>query len=128
MPKQGLPHSCRLHLKRDFERVILGGIKLKGNGLVMWYGLRNDNRPTRFAVVVSRKLGPAVVRNRIKRVLREVFRLNRKNWANGMDIIVSPRNSEKLSNLHAAQEALMSISGLPALLNTQSAPTQTGDN
>ncbi|WP_428075613.1 ribonuclease P protein component [Candidatus Avelusimicrobium luingense] len=128
MPKQGLPHSCRLHLKRDFERVILGGIKLKGNGLIVWYVVRNDNRPSRFAVVVSRKLGPAVVRNRIKRLLREVFRLNRKNWADGIDIIVSPRDSEKLSNLHAVQEALKSISGQTALLKPLSAPNESGEN
>lgn len=127
MPKQGLPHFCRLHLKRDFERVILGGIKLKGNGLIVWYGVRKDNRPARFAVVVSRKLGPAVVRNRIKRLLREVFRLNRKNWVNGIDIIVSPRDSEKLSNLHAAQEALESISGQTALLKNLSSPTKSGE-
>lgn len=125
MPKQGLPHSCRLHLKRDFERVILGGIKLKGNGLIVWCGTRNDNCPARFAVVVSRKLGPAVVRNRIKRLLREVFRLNRKNWANGIDIVVSPRDSEKLSNLHAAQEALKSISGQTALLTHPSTPAKS---
>lgn len=127
MQPQGLPPSCRLHLKRDFERIILGGIKLKGNGIVLWYGLRQDNKPARFAVVVSRKLGPAVVRNRAKRLLREAFRLNRKNWATGIDIIVSPRDISQLGNLHAAQEALKSISGLPALPRKLSAPKKPGE-
>lgn len=128
MQPKGLPHTCRLHFKRDFERIILGGIKLKGNGLVLWYNLRKDTQPARFAVVVSKKLGPAVVRNRAKRLLREAFRLNRENWVNGVDIIVSPRDSSKLSNLHAAQDALKSICGQPALLKGTSAPIQPGEN
>jgi ribonuclease P protein component len=122
MRPQGLPHRCRLHLKRDFERLISGGTKLKENGIVLWYGLRHDHQPARFAVVVSKKLGPAVVRNRIKRLLREAFRLNRKNWATGVDIIVSPRDSSRFSNVHAAQDALKSLSGQAALLRDKPDP------
>lgn len=115
MQPQGLPHRSRLHLKRDFERVIVGGNKIKGNGIVLWYGLRPDRQPARFAVVVSKKLGPAVVRNRTKRLLREAFRLHRKNWVHGIDIIVSPRDSSLLTNVHAAQDALKSLGGKAAL-------------
>lgn len=129
MQPQGLPHRSRLHLKRDFERVIVGGHKIKGKGLVLWYGLRPDRQPARFAVVVSKKLGPAVVRNRTKRLLREAFRLNRKNWAPGVDIIVSPRDSSLLNNVHAAQDALKSLSGKAALQrNTQSSDVLPGKN
>ena len=79
MQPNGLPHQCRLHLKRDFERVILGGTKLKYNAVVCWYGKTDSRLPARFAVVVSKKLGPAVLRNRTKRLLREAFRQIRKN-------------------------------------------------
>ncbi len=127
MQPQGLPHRCRLHLKRDFKRIISGGIKLKGHGLVLWCQFRKDAQPARFAVVVSRKLGPAVVRNRAKRLLREAFRLNRKNWGNGIDMIVSPRDISRLGNLHAAQDALKSICGEAALLGKGSVPVQ-GEN
>ena len=127
MQPQGLPHRSRLHLKRDFERVITGGHKIKGNGIVLWYGLRPDLQPARFAVVVSKKLGPAVVRNRIKRLLREAFRLNRKNWVSGADIIVSPRDSSQLSNVHAAQDALKSLGGKAAIYgNGRTSDMHTG--
>ena len=109
MQPQGLPRSGRLHLKRDFERVILSGTKLTHNGVVLWYGKRENSFPVRFAVVVSRKLGPAVVRNRAKRLLREAFRLNRKNMVSGVDIIASPRDCTRLNSMHAAQEALRTL-------------------
>ncbi len=129
MQPQGLPRSSRLHLKRDFERIILGGKKIKGNGIILWYGLRPDKLPARFAVVVSKKLGPAVVRNRTKRLLREAFRLSRKDLVCGVDIIVSPRDSAQLGNVHAAQEALKSLCGKSALLALSATPLKTsGEN
>ena len=109
MQPQGLPPSCRLHLKRDFDRIISSGTKLKYNGVVCWYTRRESSLPARFAVVVSRKLGPAVVRNRTKRLLREAFRLNRKEWVPGVDIIVSPRDCTQLKNVHAAQHTLKTL-------------------
>lgn len=122
MQPNGLPRLCRLHLKRDFEGIIRGGIKLQYNGVMLWVrsGARKESRPARFAVVVSRKLGPAVVRNRAKRLLREAFRLNRKNILPGTDIIVSPRDGEKLSNVQAAQDALMTLCGKAAILSLSS--------
>ncbi len=127
MQPQGLPRRSRLHLKRDFERVIVGGNKLKGKGIVVWYEFRPDEKPARFAVVVSKKLGPAVVRNRTKRLLREAFRLTRKNWVSGIDIIVSPRDSSLLDNVHAAQDALKSLGVKAALYgNIQTSDIDTG--
>ncbi len=45
----------------------------------------------RLGLTVSRKKGPAVVRNRIKRVLRSFFRLNQENFQVRADIIVVPK-------------------------------------
>lgn len=122
MQPNGLPRLCRLHLKRDFEGIIRGGIKLQYNGVVLWGrpGVQEQARPARFAVVVSKKLGPAVVRNRAKRLLREAFRLNRKHILPGTDIIVSPRDGEKLSSVQAAQDALMTLCGKAELLSSSS--------
>ncbi len=115
LPK-GLPYSARLHLKRDFERIIANGVKTRQEELVLWSKQTSQNRPPRFAVVVSKKLGPAVVRNRTKRLLREAFRACRIYLPLGVDIIVSPRNHERLHHVQAAQQALMSLCGKAALL------------
>ncbi len=119
MQPNGLPRFCRLHLKNDFKDIIQGGIKLQYRNLVLWCRKSASRKaePARFAVVVSRKLGPAVVRNRAKRLLREAFRLNRSYIQTGTDVIISPRGSDALGNVQAAQEALKSLIGQAGLLN-----------
>lgn len=110
MLHKGLPRKSRLHLERDFERIIKGGHKLQSQGLVMWTAQSADPvQEVRFAVVVSKQLGPAVVRNRTKRLLREAFRNSKTQLKPGVDIIVRPQNSEKLINVQAAQEALTTL-------------------
>ena len=116
MLPNGLPHCCRLHLKRDFERIIQGGTKYQQDGLVLWTDNSRQAGPARFAVVVSKKLGPAVVRNRTKRILREAFRTSKVRLKPGVDIIVKPQESEKLNEVQAAQLALTSLCGKAALL------------
>ena len=122
MQPNGLPHFCRLHLKSDFKDIIRGGIKLEYRNLICWYRTAKApaNFPARFAVVVRRQLGPAVLRNRAKRLLREAFRLNKKYILAGTDIIISPRGWDALGNVQAAQEALTSLLGQAELLNASS--------
>ena len=115
----GLPHAARLHLRRDFESVIRKSAKYQNSGLYLWCRVTNTQTPARFAVVVSKKLGPAVVRNRTKRLLREAFRLNRVHIINGADVIVKPRCSEKLSTVQAAQQSLTSLCGKAGVLKKE---------
>ena len=116
MLPSGLPRSRRLHLKRDFARIIQKGAKYQTRGLVLWTDVSQQIGPARFAVVVSKKLGPAVVRNRTKRLLREAFRTLAVRFSTGVDLIVKPLDSETLSTVQAAQEALTSLCGQAALL------------
>ena len=116
MLPNGLPRSRRLHLKRDFQRIIQGGTRYEQSGLVLWTDISKSTQPARFAVVVSKKLGPAVVRNRTKRILREAFRTSQVRLKPGVDIIVKPQHSEKLSKVQAASIALTSLCEKAALL------------
>jgi ribonuclease P protein component len=43
--------------------------------------------PTRLGITVTRKIGNAVARNRIKRLVREVFRLHRARLPEGLDLV-----------------------------------------
>ncbi len=68
----------------------------------------NELEVARLGVVATRKLGPAVVRNRAKRLVRELFRRNKP--APGVDVVVMPRRElldAPFSGLEADYDALL---------------------
>ena len=64
------------------------GARSRGRYLTL-LGLRNSLGITRLGVVASRRLGKAFRRNRSKRLVRELFRLNKRRP--GFDLVVLPR-------------------------------------
>ena len=62
------------------------------DGRLVIYVARNELGHTRLGLSVSRKVGKAVLRNRIKRLLREAFRLCRHELPAGYDLICIPRH------------------------------------
>jgi ribonuclease P protein component len=82
--------SERLRNTADFDRVYSIGKRIASASLV----LISDASPadvTRLGISVSRKIGKAVVRNRVKRLLREAFRLNKHRLKKGYDILLVAR-------------------------------------
>jgi ribonuclease P protein component len=49
---------------------------------------RNESGDRRLGITVSKKVGNAVKRNRIKRLIREFFRLNKSGFADSQDIVI----------------------------------------
>jgi ribonuclease P protein component len=49
--------------------------------------MQGEPLPTRLGITVTRKIGNAVARNRIKRLVREVFRQNRQRLPSGLDLV-----------------------------------------
>ena len=64
----------------------------QANGYLVLYARRNRTATNRVGVTVGKKLGHAVVRNRVRRRLREVYRLNEDKFAPGWDIVVVARS------------------------------------
>lgn len=62
------------------------------NSHLVLYAKRNHGDTNRVGITVSKKLGCAVARNRIRRRLREVYRLNEAKFAPGWDIVVVARS------------------------------------
>ena len=72
-PSEGLPRSGRIQKRADFLRAYENGTKTHGRFVVVFV-LGNERDEARIGVTVTKKFGNAVVRNRAKRWVREVFR------------------------------------------------------
>jgi ribonuclease P protein component len=80
----------RLHRRGDFSLVIKTGRRFSTQGLVIWvYRHTGSDQPPRMGLAIPRAYGNAVARNRLKRLLREVFRLNKAALPRGADMVFS---------------------------------------
>ena len=90
MKRFGFSKSARLLKPAEFERVMRRRTS-ESDGLVILYAARGESEATRLGLVVSRKCGNSVARNRWKRLLREAFRLCVHELPVGLDLVVLPR-------------------------------------
>lgn len=85
------PRAARLRRPLDFKAVYAGRTSVAAGPLVL-YGLpRSDTTESRLGLSVSRRVGNAVVRNRWKRRLRDVFRRLRGRLPAALDLVVVVR-------------------------------------
>jgi len=91
------PHSRRATLRRKERLLKTGGFRAvyaararAGDGRLVAYARLNGLEVTRLGVSVGRRSGGSVERNRLKRLLREAFRLARATFPSGYDIVLVP--------------------------------------
>ena len=84
------PRHVRIRRRADFQDCYARGKRCPA-GRFLLFAACGTQAGTRTGVTVSRKVGRAVVRNRIKRLLREFFRLNGNALPEGADIVVVAR-------------------------------------
>ena len=82
--------SSSLKLNHIFQR--LYRTRGQANGLLVLYARPNRSNTNRVGITVSKKLGKAHIRNRIRRRLREAYRLNEDKFQPGWDIVVVGRS------------------------------------
>lgn len=101
----------RLKGRKDFSRVFETGGKTATKSLVMWNSAPPDGDTAtegrRMGLAVSRKAGGAVRRNRIKRILREAYRLNRFRLKDGAWFIIYPKAGCGLDSRTGAERELL---------------------
>ena len=103
-----------IHLinSKQFNKVYSNGIKFFSKNFLIYF-YKNNYNENRLGFVTSKKVGNAVKRNRIRRIFREVYRLNEEIFPKGYDIIFIAKrnfgNNIKIINYHTIKKETINL-------------------
>ena len=95
----------------QFSNVYKNGKSFANKYLIM-YILENNSSLNRLGISVSKKVGNSVVRHRIKRLIKESYRLQENMFNSGLDIVVVARGSASSVSFKEMDSALIHLSKL----------------
>ncbi len=107
--------SESLKKNRDFQYVYKKG-KSYANRYFIMYVLENNQDFNYIGISVSKKVGNSVVRHRLCRVIREIYRLHEDMFNSGLNIVVIARTSAKDVSYKEAESAFLHLSKLHKIL------------
>ena len=109
--------SCSLKLNHIFRRLY----KTNGhaNSMMVLYARKNRSDCNRVGITVSKKLGKAHIRNRARRRLREVYRLNEALFQPGWDIVVVARTKAITCDFRELTKGYLALARKAGLLKEQ---------
>ncbi len=89
------------------------------NGYLVLYARRNRLGVNRVGITTGKKLGKAVVRNRVRRRLREVYRLNEASFQPGWDIVVVARSKAITADFKSLTAGYLNLAYKAGILQEQ---------
>lgn len=102
---------------RDFVNVYTSG-KSYANKFLVIYTLKNNSDRNRLGISVSKKVGNSVIRHRLKRLIKESYRLHEKMFNSGLDIVVIARKGSDACDYAGIESALLHLMKLNGTLDT----------
>ncbi|MBI1320503.1 MAG: ribonuclease P protein component [Candidatus Hydrogenedens sp.] len=102
------PRAKRLTRKAEFDLVFQQGRKLVGRHFVC-YAVRREEPDSQLGLVVSRKVGNAVARNRVKRYLRQLFRTHCGRFDEPIQLVVIARHGAADLDFAACEQAFTKL-------------------
>ena len=109
--------SSALKLNHIFRRLYASSGQ--ANSFLVLYARKNHTSTNRVGLTVSKKLGGAVVRNRVRRRLREIYRLNEDRFAPGWDIVVVARSRCVDADFDKLTHAFLSLGEKAGIMEIQ---------
>jgi ribonuclease P protein component len=109
LKRESFEKSYRIRKRQDFLKVYEKG-KPYFFRFVVVYVLKNDLDISRLGVTIPKKVGSSVMRNRIKRILKESFRRVKNSFSDNFDIVVNAKKEAVKLNYDEAKEIFASLS------------------
>lgn len=104
-----LSRHHRLRHRADFQRCYRQGRRRHGSVTTLHFH-PNEQQEARLGITASRKVGKAVVRHRIKRRIREIFRrFEKRKLLPSMDIVVHLKPGTGHTDFHVLEEELQGL-------------------
>ena len=107
--------SDSLRKNRDFQVVFKTG-RSYANKLLVMYVRENGTEKNRLGISVSKKVGNSVVRHRVKRLIKESYRLREKVFNSGLDIVVVVKPCASKCTYWEIESALLHLAKLQDIL------------
>ena len=113
-----MKYSTSLKLNHIFQRLYRS--KGVADGYLVLYARRNRTGGNRVGITVGKKLGKAHVRNRARRRIREVYRLNEDRFMPGWDIVVVARSRSVEASFDKLTKSYLSLAKRAGILREES--------
>ena len=108
--KSSFSSEKRLHGAKAIQAVLQQGQRFASPNLLVVVQ-NTSSLEKKLGIGVSRKVGNAVKRNKIKRWIREAFRLNQNQMPSGFRVVVLVREKQNLKNFSEVEKDLLSLFG-----------------
>lgn len=92
MLPQKFEKNERLRLRNDFKKLFDSNSRSVNSYFVLVFR-KNNLEYSRIGVSIKRKFGKAVLRNKLRRQIKEIYRLNKDNFPQGYDFLFIPRKA-----------------------------------
>jgi ribonuclease P protein component len=98
----------RITSPQDFRRVMKLGKRLSSRNFILFVK-KNENLFHRLGIVIKKEIGPATFRNRMKRYIREFFRLQKHQIKGSYDIILMVKKGCSVNRYQEMEEELRGL-------------------
>lgn len=105
----------RLRNNMEFKKVYKGGKNYWNRNLIL-YVRKNNTENSRVGYSITKKIGNSVVRNKVRRRMKEIYRLNFNNVKDGYDLIFIPKRNVVDISYKEIESAMLHILSLSKVL------------
>lgn len=124
----GMKKEYRLKKNEDFQHVFQRGYSVANRQFVV-YQVKVDQQETiRFGLSISKKIGNAVMRNRIRRLMKEVLRVESDKCHQDRDVVIIARKPVAEMDYHEIKKSLNHVLKVAKLFKARSVARPRGDS